>query len=364
MSSDSPIPHPARKRVLLCVGTALLAGVLAEGVARRILPDSPDPIEMIRNPYRFRNFPEYIRAAVEVPDYAERGIVLLGNSQAYGGEVPDIRTYSTWLERDLRREQVGGRDDWQVFNWSTDGMTTIEHTILAAYLQQHPPAMVLCVTGFADYRSEQAEAGFSYCRSDVPRLATRVDVARRIPGSYWKRHFKVEDVLSAWVRARFDLPRIADYLWSAADQQHPGLQPLCYAPAINYHPWELHTEPRSRSMEIGTTADDRVELTYDAASLAMFTTYLETLAEIPAPVLVVGQPSGLGGQDRNHQALADYQNDLESLVSREAPEVMNLTRALDPGHFHDGVHFNRRGHRAFADLLYPLVSTRLENADP
>jgi len=355
-------PSSKKKIFGFCLISALLSGVGIEYGARWIIPDAADPIEQIRNPFRFRNFPEFVDAAVSVPNFSERAVVLIGNSQAYGGEVPDIRIYSTWLERDLCRENVGGRDDWEVFNWSTDGMTTLEHTILAAYLQEHPPAMVLSVTGFADYRAEQAEAGFSYCRSDLPRLATRMVVARAIPATYWERHFKLEDVLSAAVRARFDLPRVADYLWSYADQQYPGVQPLCYSPAVNYHPWELNLERKSPPMKIGTTEDDRIELTYDERSLEMMETYLEALAAIKAPVLVMGQPSGMGPVDTHASALKAFQQDLASISPPEGVELIDQSHLLAPELYYDKVHFNRKGHRAFANELFPLVRSRLEGS--
>lgn len=341
---------------------ALLVAIGAESLARWVLPDSPDPIERIRNPYRFRNFPEFVDAAVNVPDFSKRGIVLIGNSQAYGGEYPDIRIYSTWLERDMRREKIGGRDDWEVFNWSTDGMTTIEHTILAAYLKKHPPAMVIAVTGYADYRAEQANLGFEYCRSDVPRLATRLSVARQLPDNYWARHFKLEDVLSAAMRERFDLPRVADYLWSYADQKHSGLQPLCYSPAVNYHPWKLDLEKSSPAMRLNTTTDDRIELTYNTKSREMIATYLRTLSQISAPVLVIGQPSGIPPSDPKAASINQYQQDLAGLQAPESVEVLDMTYSLEPGLFLDGVHFNRKGHRAFADKLFPIVSPRLEGS--
>ena len=215
---------------------ALVLG-FCEILARRALPRVPGSLDDNRNPFRVRGWPEFIRDVGKGPKGAT--IVLISNSQAYAGEYLGRVTYPAQLEQMLRDRKAGGRADWKVLNWSSDGMTSIEYVLLARYLQLHPPTLVLAVTGFADYSLEHAHRGFLHCRTDLPRLAGRPSILKGLPLSYLKRHGRIEDNLAFAVYDRVALYRLKEYLWSWLDVRLPGLHGMFYAPAVNYRPWQL-----------------------------------------------------------------------------------------------------------------------------
>ena len=86
----------------------------------------------------------------------------------------------------------------------------MEYMALAARLREETPTWLISVSGSADYRAENFTKGFSFPRTDLVHLPTEGAVARRLPLSFWRRHGKVEDVLTAWIAHRFPLLRARD----------------------------------------------------------------------------------------------------------------------------------------------------------
>ena len=91
--------------------------------------------------------------------------------------------YPAVLQTELNRVVGTDAPPWRVVNWSLDGATSIEYTLLAAYLRTIRPEVVIASVAFADFRAEHEQAGYRYCRSDVVRLATRPAVLCRLPSS-------------------------------------------------------------------------------------------------------------------------------------------------------------------------------------
>ena len=224
----------------------LLLLVLAEIAARIWGPALPSCAADRRNAYRFRGWPAYV-AGIRDFGASNHVVVVLSNCQGYGAEVPGRVGYPAVLQNLLAERAWQGDADWKVVNWSLDGATSIEYTILAAYLRTLHPDAVVASLAFADFRAEHFREGWRYARSDVPCLATRGPVLRRLPWSYLRRHWKAEDALAAWAFDRLALLRLADYGWSWLDGHLPGVHFALYAPAINFRPWRIEGEPRWRS---------------------------------------------------------------------------------------------------------------------
>jgi hypothetical protein len=115
----------------VAIGLAVVAA--ATGVARRAFPPPANGVESARNPYRFRDWPAYVDS-LRAADGAAC-VVLISDSQAYGGEYPARNGYPARLEALLNERQPGE---------STLGsaepvdrrVTSLEYVALAARLRE------------------------------------------------------------------------------------------------------------------------------------------------------------------------------------------------------------------------------------
>jgi hypothetical protein len=322
---------------------------LCEALARRVLPRVPGSLEDNRNPFRFRGWPEYIRDVGQGPKGAT--IVLISNSQAYSGEYLGRQIYPTRLEKLLNERRAGGRADWKVLNWSSDGMTSIEYVLLARYLQLNPPSLILAVTGFADYSLEHANRGFLHCRTDLPRLATRPAILRGLPLSFLQRHARVEDWLAFAMYDRVALYRLKEYLWSWLDVRLPGIHTLFYAPAVNYRPWQLKGKAWLPEMELPRPPAEEIQFTYDGRSSQLLAEYLEGLKNAAVPVVIVAQPRRALLQDARAQWDAAFIKDLEAQAAQRALPLWDMRDALPNDEFLTSSHLKPPNHERFAEQL-------------
>ncbi len=332
---------------------------LAEGAARLWGPAMPSCAEERRNPYRFRGWPEYVEGARGmIADH--RTVVLLTNCQGYGAELPGRMGYPAALQDALAERKLLGDTNWRVVNWALDGATSIEYTILAAYLETLRPAAVIVSLAFADFRAEHFNEGWRYARSDVSRLATRPPVFRHLPPSFLRRHGKVEDGLDAWMFDRCALLRAKEYGWSWLDGHLPGIHYALYAPAINYRPWRIEGElawlPEIRP--IGVPRDQDLDLLYDERSTAMVDELAATLAAGNAPVVLAAQPFRDG-----HVHAETFAKDLEASAARHGLPFWNLQHAIPREEFLTSNHFDRRGHRRMAGELAARMESWLSAGD-
>lgn len=327
----------------------VLVLAVCEGLARRAMPRIPGSREENRNPFRFRGWPEFIRDVGRGPKGAT--IVLLSNSQAYAGEYLGRLTYAARLEDLLRERRVGGRADWEVLNWSSDGMTSIEYVLLARYLQLHPPTLVLAATGFADYSLEHAYRGFLHCRTDLPRLVGRPAILRGLPWSYLKRHSRVEDSLAFAAYDRVALYRFKEYFWSWLDVRMPGVHGLFYAPAINYRPWQLKGRAWLPEMTLPGGRPGHIQFMYNEISGQMLSEYLDLLAGGPAPCVLVAQPRQMLPDDPRAQWDIAFIQDLQKQTGARSLPLWDLQDALPNDEYLTSSHLKPPNHLRLARIL-------------
>lgn len=331
----------------------------AEWLARRALPVVPRADTVPRNPYRFRGWPEF----TEMPP-AETGVaqvVLISNSQGYSGETPANRIYPDKLERMLTERRAAGFRAWQVLNWSFDGVTSMEYLLMAARLRDAHPDLVVAAVGMADFSDFNLDRPLSRCRTDLPRLAARPAIAARLPASFVRRHFKVEDVLTAGMWDRFALLRSRDYLWSRLDQTWAGLQPGLYAPFVNYHPWELDRRARVDLGRAPWRRASKREVKYTSAARPLVAEFLDQLRQVPARrILVCTIPNGVGARDPIRPDLDRFREDLASLCAERGLTFWALDDALPAEDYLDSLHFTPPNQQRFAEYLAERLPPLLE----
>jgi len=333
--------------------------LLAEGAARWGGPSVPTCLEAHRNPYRFRGWPEYIEGGRDLPE-STRTVVLLTNCQGYGAEMPAKLIVAADLERELRTRKYQGEEDWRVLNWALDGATSIEYTILAATLRTMKPELVIASLAFADFRAEHFDAGYRYCRSDVPRLATRPSVARHLPTAFLRRHAQAEDVLAAAALDRIALLRVKEYAWSWLEGHFRGIHYTLYAPAVNYRPWQISKlEPWVPEIRpIGMPRDQDLDLAYDERSTTMLDELAEVLAAGPPPVVLVTQPF----RDSHHSARR-FAVEMGEVAAKYSIPYWDLHDAIPHREFLTSNHLTRRGHLRFAEELANRIELCLPHPD-
>lgn len=351
-----------RIKVAAATGIGLAVVGLACGLAVRGLPPPASCVAAARHPYRFRDWPHYVDGIRERGDAA--CVVLISDSQAYGGEYPARNGYPSRLEALLNERKTGGYERWEVLNLSIDGVTPLEYMALAARLREETPTWLISVSGSADYRAENFTQGFSYPRTDLVQLPTEWSLARRLPLSFWRRHGKVEDTLTAWVAHRFPLLRFRDFLWSWLDTRYPGAQKTFYAPRTTYRFWQLPGKARTKPVPdpIPDRTGGRLDLTYDKRSTVLLGEFVAQLAEIPAQYKLVataplssdfaGTPDG--------DWIAAFRRDLARLAGEQSLPFQDLTDALPPDDFITSNHLHDRNHRRLAALLADYVAAEME----
>ena len=161
----STLTYRAKVAASAAIGFAVIGAACL--LALRLLPPPADGVAHSRNPYRFRdwkNFVEGIHGAGEAAVVA-----LISDSQGYAGEYISRRGYAARLEGLLNERKTAGIERWEVVNLSIDGVTPMEYMALAAFLQDEKPLWLISVSGSADYRSENIDKGFPIpariCRS-------------------------------------------------------------------------------------------------------------------------------------------------------------------------------------------------------
>ena len=350
-------------RVAIGGGIALAVVALTCGLAAFLLPPPASCVEQSRNPYRFRDWPRYV-GAMDSPENPAR-VVLISNSQGYGGEYPAQKVYPARLEALLNERKTGGVAHWEVLNFSLDGVTPMEYMALAARLREEKPTWLISISGCADYRSDNFDKGFSFCRTDLPQLLTTGSMARRLPLSFWRRHGRVEDVLTAWVTRRLPLLRFRDYAWSWLDTRFPGAQKAFYAPRTTYRFWQLRgealTAPVGASLQ--GNGEAQLDLTYDEKSAVLLGEFMAQLAEVPAEhKLVAAAPLRSTFADgREGPWVAAFRADLKRLAGEAGLPFWDLTEQLPPEDFITSNHLQDRNHKRMAALLEERIASEMGN---
>lgn len=351
-----------RIKVAAAAGIGLAVVGLACLLADRALPPPASCVESSRNPYRFRDWPAYVDGLRTATGAA--CVVLISDSQAYGGEYPARNGYPARLEALLNERKPGGIERWEVLNFSIDGATPLEYMALAARLREDTPAWLISVSGSADYRAENYTKGFSYPRTDLVHLPTEWALARRLPLSFWRRHGKVEDTLTAWVAHRFPLLRARDCLWSWLDTRYPGAQKTFYAPRTTYRFWQLPGKARTAPVPdpIPDRTGGRLDLTYDERSTVLLGEFVDELAKIPAQhKLVATAPLCSDFADTpDGKWIAAFRRDLERLAGERNLPFRDLTLALPPQDFITSNHMHDRNHRRMAEWLADHIAAEME----
>ena len=334
----------------------VLALLCVEVATRKLLPVVPTSDQAPRNIYRFSGWPEYLKYST--PSNGVGRVILISNSQAFSGETPRNRIYPALLAKRLTERKAGGKDRWEVCNWSVEGVTSMEYMLLAAQLKDRAPDVVVASVGLADFRSPNLTNDLLYSRSDIYRLIVRPSTWRALPDTFLARYFHLETALTIAARTASGTIRFRDYLWSYLDHRIPGLQTIFYAPFFNYYPWDLKdVRPWTKTTHPGWQAKDAIDFAYQEGSRILLREYIEQLTQNNAGLkMLIAQPVRDPADDEPRLRFLAHLNE------EQTPAViyLNWQNALPAGYFTDKAHLRIDGHEAYAAMLADEITRRLE----
>jgi len=326
-----------------------------------LFPVSATCVEDARNPYRFRDWIQYVDGMDSRADVGT--VVLISDSQGYAGEYPARKGYPARLEVLLNERKTGGIDRWEVLNLSIDGVTPMEYMVLAARLREETPTWLISVSGAADFRAANFHKSMTLCRTDLPEFLVDWSMAHRLPWSFWKRHGRVEESLAAWVTRRFPLLRFRDFMWSWLDTRYPGSQKGFYAPRVTYRFWQLPGKARTKAIPSPFPQLNKVsiDLTYDENSTQMLREFLEQVAQIPAThCLVAANPlSSTFEATQMGPWIEAFRKDLACLTQELNLPFWDMTELLPPEDFITSNHFHDRNQKRMAILLEGRIAAEM-----
>jgi len=346
------------------VASVIIGGLVIGGLTLLVaylFPVAANCVKDSRNPYRFRDWVEYVDGMESDGDAGT--VILISDSQGYAGEYPAKKGYPARLEVLLNERKTGGIEHWEVLNLSIDGVTPMEYMVLAARLRTESPTWLISVSGCADYRAANFDMSLSFCRTDLPSFLTEWSLAQRLPWAFWKRHGRVEESLSSWVTRRFPLLRFRDFMWSWLDTRYPGAQKAFYAPRVTYRFWQLPGQARTKAIPSPFPKMDNasIDLTYDEQSTLMLNEFLSQLAQVPAQYrLIAANPLSSTMKDTPIWPWVEaFQRDLVRLTEELNLPYWDMTEVLPAEDFITSNHFHDRNQKRMAALLEGYIATEM-----
>jgi hypothetical protein len=352
--SAKPTTQASWRSVVVFAGVIAGMLLLLNIVAHHLLPNVPGSHQESRNPFHFRGFPAYVDGLAR--SEAPQDLVLLSNSQGFAAEYRSHFSYPALLQATLNQDS----DDptWRIHNWSVAGITSLEYMAFAAKLHEVSADVIVACIGYADFKGRNAEQGFSHCRSDAPQILAETTWSA-LPFAFWKRHGldHFDDLLSVLARANAPALRWPEYFWSSLNQQYPGMMTLFYAPDLRFHPWVVPVEniwPSPSIVRAPAPETESKYYQYDERSTMLLEEFLDALQRIDharTRLLLVACPGNERPTSRRYSYHQRFREDLARLTQKRGILFCDLGDALAQEEFLNSIHFNKRGHRRFADRL-------------
>lgn len=291
-----------------------------------------------RNPHFRRTWVEHVYGASPKQD-GEKLIVIIGNSQGYGREIEDGRTYAALLERSLSSKSGA---TVRVLNWSIPGGAGPEFVLLAAAaIRVRPDAVVLVSSpgNYARMRSDPGSGGSGCARwaSDAHFLLAFHDVRRYIPEPFIRRFTSCATRAEAWIGRFFRLWRYRDL-------------PASW---VSFHGWFSLPENRLRAgrwtwfFRNSETRRGRRLPPAGGLDLASLDFFLEALSGTRFRKVFVLMPVHSAARGR----YPDFAGEVRSRFDEAGGELWDLSSTVSDGHFLSVSHMNEQGHIRMAHLL-------------
>jgi hypothetical protein len=293
-----------------------------------------------RNPNYRRLWPEYVLSAPPKAD-GETLVLLIGNSQGYGPEIPERMIYPTLLAKELT-ERAG--KPVRVENWSVQSGNAPDFALLSAFAHRIRPDVTLLMTSprnFSEkFRIQKGEhMGLDFGLPDIRRLAGYADVRANLSESFRDFYLDTNELLDASLGRFMPLWRYRD-LTRVLPNRIPELMPFSKGAEQQHWLFENPEQPRWKRQHVQ-------RLPVPLVSWDLVEESAHALGTIPGRRIFARMPS--------HSMT---NTDFPSFVKRagvyfeaEGAEVWDLRQLIDDDGFITVSHLNERGHAALAHAL-------------
>lgn len=368
-----------------CAGLLLLCEILLGSAFRQTMQIPPHPT---RNVHLRFNWPQYVRKTIEEETAGPR-IVVLGNSQTYGNNIPADRIWTAVLESDLHGDSAESADPARILNWGIMGASVEQMTLLDCFIDASVADRCLVFLTWASLHSgnQHVEAPMNPRTYDLVYLLGEPE-ARDAPDAFLRRHLtlslRVElayEVLFpthhyrrlpfSWLAS--NLPRVSppgQALRTGADREVSLARrlPLFTSPEIAG--WYHDLDPRCASMTRSATSPipggmlHAFKRQWTPPPLSPIRDFVEKVAASPVPHTLILMPVCNGDPIVERDQVERIARFLEEQASAHGMEVLDWSNLLPPECFYDPFHLNVAGHRALAARVRELLTTPTGAAAP
>jgi hypothetical protein len=296
-----------------------------------------------RNPYFRRLVPWWV---METPPKApgEFLVVILGNSQAYGREMPASAIYSSLLGPRLQARRA---ERVRVVNWAIPGGNAPEFILQAAAAQRLNADVVLVMAGPGNFArsfwgSPKKPFRLDALVSDARQLLAWPEVFSRLPPHFRDHYVRLGDRIDAELARALTIWRYRDLPRSLLLRAAPVLRH--FERDGGQERWFPVRFYKGRARRIAPWKEVALEPALEDQLLA-------TLGTLPGRRVVARQPA--------HTAIRWQAPGLVADLRQYAPagvEVLDLKDALSDDQFLSAAHLTAEGHAMLASRLVDLLA--------
>ncbi|MBU0731016.1 MAG: hypothetical protein KKE17_05265 [Proteobacteria bacterium] len=308
-----------------------------------------------RNPFFRKAWVEHVyRVSPKHPD--EKLIIILSNSQGYGREFPDDKTYPVLLEKKLR-EKTGS--DVRVLNWSVPGLAAPEFVILAAAAHRLNPDIFVVVAGKRAFSSghyllDQETQERQPWATDSHYLLNHNDVKRYVPKSFIDHFFHPGDTMELFIAKLLAPWRYKDLPAAYLDRYSITMPFFPKHPAAD---WFLDMQNKIPLAErINTSRNKRkrsVSTSNKPVSEELLDQFIQATDTIRTKKIFIAMPERARRPGQTQQPIHGL---IRQPFEKGGYEIINMSGAIPPEHFISQSHLHQQGHEIMAEKLSEVLS--------
>lgn len=330
-------------------------------IAARALysPDESLAAHNLRNTTPLRGWPEYTQRQGDTGE-----VILIGNSQALGQEFGDVESiYTSRLDTELGKEGIGFR------NWSVSGLRTDQMEFMVMQAIQHKPHTLVFVAGPTN-QSHYQKYLFTSDLTDLHLTVGDASIWPQLKQNFFARDLEIKDVLlRSW--------KLNTRIGRSRERLYDELAPLI----DNHHHRHIFGHKRSKLalFSIDEREDDSPTIPvrplqnkmsaerwaeqFRQQRLPTFEQFYQHLSQRlddhNIGLLWVWMPFALREDtDTLLAGMQQFYREACAIVTADGNTCIDLSESLSAAHFLSpdiSSHLNRKGHRAFGEILAPII---------
>lgn len=317
--------------VFACIFTLVIVNEFALSIYQHIW--FPSSYNEPRNMFFLRGWEKYTSLSESDTADAPYKIVLISNSQGFLQEDADGQaTYAYQLEQKLQKQL---QQPIQVLNWSAPASNAAEQIILAARAIEHQPDLILWIVHNNNFVRAQFQP-IQFYATDIGRLAYHRSVRYYLSNNFLRYH-KLLDPLQCLNASTglgklihiFERKRFLVWWWTP--QVHPStVKVRAWNDKADFYAREFYNTVRRGNSSV--------------------------------PIVFVSMP--LNQQDftdKQWTQMSALANHVKlALKDAEHIYIFDAINLLDSDYFYTSTHFDRNGHKKFADWLAEVLTQNIE----